>query len=320
MAQDFYKTLGVDENVDADALKKAYRKLARELHPDRNPGDATAEERFKEVQHAYETLSDPAKRKQYDRMKRFGGMGAGSPFETRSGFRYRQNPDGTYVRMDPEFDTGAGFSDLFERFFGGAGPGMGSQAGRQTGHSGGRPGARSSRAQDSKAYDRNRTIRIAFSRMLKGGKVSFSLDGEKISIPFPKGVKDGHKVRVRGKGRAMPNGGNGNLYVTIRVEEDERFTREGSSIYTTMRVSVFDALLGASTQIETPLGKRLKLTIPEGSQPNDRLRIKGHGVPSDTKTGDLIVQLEVVLPEKLTDEQRAFIEQARDAGQDENAD
>jgi len=308
MPQDFYTTLGVDEKADATAIKKAYRKLARELHPDRNPNDASAEERFKEVQQAYETLSDPTKRKQYDRMKRFGGMGgmgSGSPFETRSGFRYRQNPDGTYVRMDPGFDAGPGFSDLFERFFGGAaGQAQGAAAGGQA------------RTRDPKAYDRNRTIRISFERMLKGGKVSFSLDGDKISIPFPKGVKDGHKVRVRGKGRPMPDGGRGNLYVTLRVDEDDRFTRDGTSIHTHLSVSVFDALLGASTQVLSPHGKRLKLTIPEGSQPGDRLRIKGHGVETDKEKGDLIVHLDVFLPEKLTDEQKALIAQVRDAGKE----
>jgi DnaJ-class molecular chaperone len=310
MQQDFYKTLGVDEKADANALKKAYRKLARELHPDRNPDDATAEDRFKEVQHAYETLSDPAKRKQYDRMKRFGGMGGGrggsSPFETRSGFRYRQKPDGTFERMDPEFDTGAGFSDIFDRFFGGAGPGMGEPA---SGH------GRTRRQADPKTYDRNRTVRIAFDRMLKGGKISFSLDAEKISIPFPKGVKDGHKVRIRGKGRPTPNGGRGNLYVTIRVEDDDQFVRDGSSIHTHLRVSVFDALLGASTHIESPHGKRLKLTIPEGSQPGERLRVKGHGVPSDSDTGDLIVHLDIFLPQKLTDEQKDLIRQVQDSNE-----
>lgn len=304
MPRDFYKTLGVDEKADANAIKKAYRKLARELHPDRNPDDATAEERFKEVQHAYETLSDPAKRKQYDRMKRFGGMGGGSPFETRSGFRYRQNPDGTFVRMDPEFDSGAGFSDIFERFFGGAGPGMGGAAPGQ---------ARARRETDPKAYDRNRTVRIAFDRMLKGGKISFSLDGEKISIPFPKGVKDGHKVRIRGKGRPVPNGGRGNLYVTVRVDEDEHFVRDGSTIHTHLRVSAFDAMLGASTHIDSPHGKRLKLTIPEGSQPGERLRVKGHGVPSDNGAGDLIVHLDIFLPEKLSDEQKEMIRKVRDS-------
>lgn len=316
MASDYYKTLGVAENADAAAIKKAFRKLARELHPDRNPDDPTAEDRFKAVQQAYETLSDPAARKQYDRMRKFGGgpFGGGSPFETQSGFRYRQNPDGTFVRMDPGFEAGGGFSDIFERFFGGANPGT--NPGGNPGGPGRGPGQGGPRTRqtDPQAYDRNRSVRISFERMLKGGKISFSLDGDRISIPFPKGVKDGHKVRVRGKGRPMPDGGKGNLYVTLRVDEDEQFSREGMAIHTHLRVPVFDALLGATTEVVTPHGKRLKLAIPQGSQPGDRLRIKGHGVETEDEKGDMIVHLDIFLPESLTDEQREWIQKARDAG------
>lgn len=300
MPKDFYKTLGVDENADAGAIKKAYRKLARELHPDRNPNDVSAEERFKKVQEAYETLSDPAKRTQYDRRRRFGAAGGGSPFE--SGFRYRQNPDGTYVHVDPDVGAGSGMSDLFERFFGGsAGPGA----------------ARSgpARRKDATAYDRTRTVRISFERMLNGGRITVSLDGEKMAIPFPKGVRDGHKVRVRGKGKPMPGGGRGDLYVTVRVDDDDRFKREGLAVHTHLEVSVFDALLGAATQVLSPHGQRLKVTIPEGSQPGDRLRIKAHGVETDKEKGDLIVHLDVFLPKKLTEEQKTLISRARDATQ-----
>ncbi len=319
MPSDFYTILGVDEKSDADAIKKAYRKLARELHPDRNPDDASAEDRFKEVQGAYETLSDPGKRKQYDRMRRFGGPSPGSGgFNTQGGGRYYQRPNGTYVRMDGSggdpggygpggFSGDPGLGDIFERFFGGR-PGESAAPGSRSG-----AGSRPRGAADPKAYDRNRTVRISFERMLNGGKISFTLDGEKISIPFPKGVKDGHKVRVRGKGRSMPNGGAGNLYVTLRVEEDERFLREDLAIHTHLQVSVFDAMLGVSTEVGSPHGKRLKLTIPSGSQPGDKLRIRGHGVETDDKKGDLIVHLDIVVPDKLSDEQRALIEQARDA-------
>jgi len=304
MAADYYKTLGVSEKDDPNVLKKAYRKLARELHPDRNPDDPTAEDRFKEVQAAYETLSDPKKRAQYDRMKRFGG--AGGPFNTRTGGQYRQNPDGTYVRMDPGgFDAGNGFGDIFERFFGNQAQGA---PGAQ------RPRPAESRAKESTAYDRKRTVRIAFSRMLKGGKISFSLDDEKVSIPFPKGVKDGHKIRIRGKGRQKPDGSAGNLYVTIKVEDDERYLRDDLTIHTELEVSVFDAMLGVATQIRTPHGKQLKLTIPQGSQLGEKLRIRGHGIETEAKKGDLIVHLIIQIPETLTDEQKELIRQVRDAG------
>ncbi len=318
MAADYYKTLGVTEKTEPDAIKKAYRKLARELHPDRNPDDPSAEERFKEVQSAYETLSDPKKRRQYDRMRKFGGPGGpgGSPFSTRTGGQYYQNPDGTYVRMDPGgFDVGGGFGDIFERFFGGAAQG-GGPGGPQAGSPGGSrsgPQQRDPRRKENTAYDRKRTVRISFSRMLKGGKLSFSLDGEKVSIPFPKGVKDGHKIRIREKGRPKPDGSVGNLYVTIRVEDHERFYREELSIHTGLEVSVFDALLGSALHIKTPHGKQLKLTVPEGSQPGDKLRIRGHGVETESKKGDLIVHLDIRIPESLSKEQKELIQQAKDA-------
>jgi len=147
--------------------------------------------------------------------------------------------------------------------------------------------------------------------MLKGGKISFSLDGEKISIPFPKGVKDGHKIRIRGKGRPKPDGSSGNLYVTIRVESHERYYREDLSIHMGLEVSVFDALLGSALHIKTPYGKQLKLTVPERSQPGDKLRIRGHGVETDSKKGDLIVHLDIRIPESLSDEQKELINQAK---------
>ncbi|MGA0255772.1 MAG: DnaJ C-terminal domain-containing protein [Rhodothermales bacterium] len=303
MPNDFYKTLGVKESADAAAIKKAYRTLARELHPDRNPDDATAEERFKKVQEAYETLSDPAKRKQYDRMRRFGG--SGSPFGSSPGAGYRRNPEGTYTRMEPDFGSASGMSDLFERFFGGA-------AGPRSSPGGNGPSGRKA----APSYERNRTVRISFEQMLKGGRIMLSLENEKIAVPFPKGVKDGHKIRIRGKGHTMPGGTRADLYVTVRVKEDDRFTREGLSIHTHERVSVFDALLGGSMRVLSPHGSRLKLTIPGGSQPGDRLRIKEHGVATETEKGDLIVHLDVFLPESLSEEQKTLIAAARDADAD----
>ena len=149
MSEDYYKVLGVDEKADAQTVKKAYRKLARELHPDKNPDDPKAEGKFKEVQQAYEVLSDEKKRRDYDRRRRYGA--AGDPFQTRAGGGYGRSPGGTYTRMDQGFEQSDGMNDIFERFFGGAagqGPGGGQ-----------RP---TSRAPSSEAYDRKRTVRISF--------------------------------------------------------------------------------------------------------------------------------------------------------------
>lgn len=303
MKEDFYKLLGVPENADAVAIKKAYRKLARELHPDKNPNNPKAESKFKDVQNAYEVLSDDAKRKQYDRMKRYGG----DPMRTRAGGNFRQKPDGTYVRTDGSgFDPGDGFSDIFERFFGGAGGASGMGGGFGGGTSTGQRASASSHS-----YDRNRTVRISFERMLQGGHISFKLDEDQIRIPFPKGVKDGHKLRVKQKGRPMPNGARGDLYVTIRVDEDPDFRREDQTIHTTIPVSAIDAMLGTSINLKTPHGKVLKLAIPAGSQPDSKLRVRGQGVETDKSTGDLIVHVDVQIPTDLTDPQKALLQELK---------
>jgi len=149
--------------------------------------------------------------------------------------------------------------------------------------------------------------------MLSGGQISFKLDEDQIRLPFPKGVKDGHKLRVKQKGRPMPNGSRGDLYVTIRVDESDSFWREELTLHTRIQVSAFDAMLGASTTIRTPLDKTLKLTIPVGSQPDNKLRVRGHGVETDTEKGDLIVHLDVQIPQNLTDEQKSLIQKAKEA-------
>lgn len=325
MPEDFYKLLGVPENADAQAIKKAYRKLARELHPDKNPDDPTAEGRFKEVQNAYDVISDDEKRRQYDRMRRFGGPGEAN--RTRGGGNFRRSPDGTYVRMDPGgssgsgFDPGDGFNDIFERFFGGTQGPQGAPGGqRAQGGSGSPPsGSASSGAQTSHsdAYDRKRTVRISFERMLQGGQISFKLDDDHIKIPFPKGVKDGHKLRLRQKGRQLPNGTKGDLYVTIQVEDDPSFWREDLAIHTRIVVSAFDAMLGTSINLKTPFQTTLKLTVPAGSQPESKLRVRGHGVEMESGKGDLIVHLDVRIPDSLTDEQRELILQAKEASKTE---
>ena len=318
MAQvkDYYKILGVDEDASVDAIKKAYRKLARENHPDRNPDNPSAEERFKEIQEANDVLADLEKRKQYDlrRKNPFGG-GFGDSYSTRNGSRYYQNPDGTYVRFEtsgerPGADPfggsnpfggspGGGFGDLFSRFFGGAEE---------------EPFAERPRPHASS--DVKTRMRISFDQALRGGKTDVTLpDGEKVRIDVPKGVRPGFKIRLRGRGAVGPNGQRGDLYVTFRVGEHPRFRREGDDLHVTEAVSAFEAMLGTTRSIENAYGRRIKLTIPPGTQPGETLRLKGQGVETPKADGDLYVQIDVRIPQNLTAAQQdALREAAQKAG------
>lgn len=271
---DFYKVLGVPEDATADALKKAYRQLARTHHPDRNPDDAQAEDRFKEIQQAYEVLGDEKKRQQYDRMRRNPLSGGG---------------DGRSVDMN----------DIFEQFFGGR-PGGGFDP----------FGGRTPQPEP----DLKRTVKLSFDRMLKGGDASFTLNGDRISVPFPPGVKDGYRVRLRGKGRRLgPTVGD--LYVTFRTSDEGRFRREGDDVYTTLDVDALDAVVGAVVNVVAPAGKTVKLTIPPGTQNGEKLRIRGLGIPKtkdlEGPRGDLFVDVRIVVPTNLTDAQLDAIKKVR---------
>ena len=313
MAQtkDYYKILGVDESASVDAIKKAYRKLARENHPDRNPDNPSAEERFKEIQEANDVLSDPEKRKQYDlsRKNPFGG-GFGETFSTRGGGQYHRNPDGTYVRFETSgerpggFDPfgggsgggagGGGFGDLFSRFFSGAGE---------------EPFTAQPRPQAS--ADVKTRMQISFDQALRGGKTDVTLpNGEKVRIDVPKGVRSGFKIRLRGRGAVSVNGQRGDLYVTFQVGEHPRFRREGDDLYVTETVSALEAMLGTTRSIENAYGRRIKLTIPAGTQPGETLRLKGQGVKTDKGAGNLHVQIDVRIPNNLTAAQQAALREA----------
>jgi molecular chaperone DnaJ/curved DNA-binding protein len=309
--KDYYDILGVGEDASQSEIKKAYRNLARKHHPDRNPDDEGAEERFKEIQEAYSVLSDEEKRQQYDQRRRFGGMG---------GNGFGQGRGGPEVRFEQgNFEDmfgggggrgGGGFGDIFESFFGGGGGrrGGGQQRARTRD-----PFQQQRRQQAATGRDVETTLRISFREALEGGKRQVKLPtGETIRLKVPQGVKDGYKVRLRGRGQQGP-GGQGDLYVTFRVGEHPRFRRSGDNIYLTESVSAFDAMLGTTRQIPTPYGQKIKVTIPAGSQPGEKLRLKGQGVKTDSGQGDLYVEIDVQIPENLSDEQR---ETLRDAAEE----
>lgn len=308
--KDYYKTLGVPESATAADIKKAYRKLARDFHPDRNPDKPDAEERFKEVQEAYDVLSDEKQRKQYDLMRKnpFGAYGG---FDTSRGGRYYRSTDGTYVRFDESsgdgggFDAGGGFSDLFSRFFGGA-----PQPPRED------PFAQARRNRARAGRDVETKVTLTFEQALQGGKTEVVLpDGTKVRLAIPKGVRPGFKVRLRERGEAAPGGVRGDLYVTFDVQPDPAFRREGDDLYYGVTVNAFEALLGARRSITNAYGQQIKVNIPRGTQPGDRLRLREQGVQTDEGVGDLYVEIAVTIPRNLSAEQTEALRKiAKDAG------
>ncbi len=287
--KDYYRILGVERNASAEDIRKAYRKLAMKYHPDRNPGNKQAEERFKEINEAYQVLNDPQKRAHYDRL--------GSAYSTwqqrgaPGGFDWSQwasggGPGGVRVEyggnLDDLFGEGL-FSEFFRTIFGG---GMGA-------------------AQSAPAYQQ--PIEITLEEAYHGVTRQIQSDGKRIGVKIPAGVRTGSKVRVAGAGP-----GGHDLYLVVEVKEDPRFERKGNDLYTTAKVSAFTAMLGGEAEVQTMSGK-VKLTIPPGTQPEQVFRIAGRGMPhlKNTSTrGDLFVKLKVEIPRYLSSKQRELIEEA----------
>lgn len=279
---DYYQTLDLPETASADDIKKAYRRLARTHHPDRNPGDAAAEERFKEVQEAYETLSDPEKRRAYDRRRRFGaGDGPGFGGFPGTGF----SGSGAAFGSRPPFGGAEGMDPLFRFFFQ-------DEAGRT-----------------AVPTDVETELALSFDQALRGGATEVRLPGgESVRLTIPRGVRSGLKIRLRGRGEALPDGRRGDLYVTFRVEPSPTFRREGDHLHRTEVVSALEAMLGTTRQITNAYGQTVKVQIPAGTQPGERLRLRGQGVATDERTGDLFVEIAVEVPRTLTPAQRDELE------------
>lgn len=305
MPPDYYEILGVAEDASAKEIKKAYRTLAQKYHPDRNAGDTEAEERFKKVQEAYDTLGDETKRKAYDRARRdpYGGRFEGTPFEGFAGApggggRYYRAPDGTYVRVDATgagpgqfggnqedfvFGGGGGLGSIFDQFFGGNAGGAGAA---------GEPRYRGGR-------DVEATIRLSFDEALAGGPREFTTpSGDNVRITVPKGVRDGFKIKMAGRGEPAPGGRGepGDLFVTFHVTPSGRFRRDGDDLVLTETITAVEALLGTTREVQTAYGQTVRIRIKPGTQPGTRLRVKGQGVETAKSTGDLYVEVEVTVP------------------------
>lgn len=300
--QDYYATLGVSRTASADDIQRAYRKLAREFHPDVNKSP-DAPEKFRQVAEAYEVLKDPKRRERYDRLG--ADYKGGDEFRAPPG--WRPHPGGNehvhvnFGGMGGEgMDAGA-FSDFFDAFFGGrAGP-FGAQQTR-----GGRKASRIRHGADHEAQ-----ISISLHDAVKGGTRRVSLVGgdKSFDVRIPPGLSDGATIRLAGQGEPGGEGGQpGDLLLRVRVESDPRFEVQGRDLVTRLALSPSEAALGARVDLET-LDGPVTLTIPPGSGSGQRLRLRGRGIPSrEDGAGDLLVELRIVVPKTLSDEERRLYE------------
>jgi curved DNA-binding protein len=319
--KDYYQTLGVDKKAGQDEIKKAYRKLARKYHPDMNPGDNSAEERFKELNEAYEVLSDPAKREKYDR---FGAQWqqyerTGGRPEDFDWSQWTARPGGqSYTRtVTPEeleqilggsfggFSGGlGGFSDFFEALFGG---GLGRQpsgAGRRT------AGARARRGRDSE-----QSVAISLEDAFHGTSVSLQWeDGRRIEARIPPGVRTGSRVRLSGQGEAGMGGGQpGDLFLKVAVRPHRVFKRDGDDLKVTAPIDLYTALLGGTINVRS-IDRAVELTIPPETPNGKVFRLSGLGMPklkSPGERGNLYASVQVQLPKNLSAEEKQLFEQLR---------
>jgi DnaJ-class molecular chaperone len=309
--KDYYSTLGVAKTASDKEIKQAFRKLARKYHPDVNPGDKTAEARFKEVNEANEVLGDPVKRKKYDELganwrqydSAGGASGAGGPFGGQ--WNWSGSAPGGFRTMTEEevsdmFGGGdSSFSDFFRTFFGGDEEPAGRRRGR------GRP-------RTQKGRDVEHEIELDLESAAQGGvqRLTLTYGGEarSVEVRIPGGVSDGSRVRVPGEGgRGTGGAANGDLYLRVRLRPHPRFQVNGRDLSARVLVPLTTAVLGGEVPVATLGGKSLRLKIPETTQPGQRFRLRGHGLPplsGSGEAGDLYVTIDVALPRSLSDEER----------------
>jgi curved DNA-binding protein len=322
--RDYYEVLGVKKTASEEEIKKAFRKLAMKHHPDRNPGNKQAEERFKEINEAYAVLSDKQKRQQYDQ---FGPTGFSQRYSQEDIFRGFDISD---LLKDLGFSFGraggggrrgrtqyGGFEDLF------GGSGRGQAGGAQTGDfrdifSGG--GYQDQGPFGQKGQDINSELRLSFEEAARGAekRVRFSKGNrvEEVSVKVPAGIESGKKLRLAGKGMEGPGGGQaGDLYLKVNVAEHPVFKREGSDILVDKEIKISDAVLGTSIEVPTLEGDK-QIKVAPGTQSNSRIRLKGFGLPllQEGGKGDQLVRIIIKYPRNLTERQKKLIEELKKEG------
>jgi len=302
--RDYFKVLGVDRGADADAIKRAFRKLARQYHPDVNPGDKDAEAKFKEVSEAYEVLSDPEKRRRYEQFGQYwnqaGGGGAGGG----------DVDFGRYGNFD-EF-----INDLLGRFGGPGGGGFGGAPGGFPG--GGFPGGfagggfprGASRAPVN--LDAEATVKVSFAEAYRGGERTLSVNDERVQVRIPAGVRNGSRLRLKDKGNHQPGTGRrGDLYLNLEVQSHPVWRLDGDQLRADLPVAFDELALGGTVTVMTPDGEA-EVSIPAGTSPGRSLRLKGKGWPMKTGRGDLLLTLVLQWPPQWSESQRSLLEQLRE--------
>jgi curved DNA-binding protein len=312
--KDYYKILGVPKSASVAEIKKAYRKLAMQYHPDRNKGDKAAEAKFKEISEAYAVLSDPEKRKQYDM---FGADGFQTRFTQEDIFR---GVDFSSIFKEFGFGGGGRTQNFFSQMFGGMG---GTGQYHYTGES---PFGGSSRGprgyqQEVKGQNLIYELPLTLEEVVETTTkvISYQVQGnqERVSVKVPAGIADGQKLRLPGKGQPSPYGGpSGDLFIQIKMLDHPVFRREKDDLYVKQRIKFSQATLGTEIEVPTIDQKRLKLKIPPGTQNNAKLRLKGQGLPrmKANGRGDAYVEINVEVPKKLNTTQKSLVKSLADAG------
>jgi DnaJ-class molecular chaperone len=309
--RDYYEVLGVSKTATDDEIRSAYRKLARKFHPDATKNDPKSTERFKEAQEAYDVLSDPAKRKGYDELGHLGvgaGGGAGAEGDPWEAFRRAQQRGGATHSWQggpgvsvEDFDVGGGdFGGIFEQLFGG----------------GRRGGGRSrARPQPQRGADVDHPVTLTFEQAARGTHLPLQInrDGklETIDVRIPAGVKDGSRVRVRGRGQQSSLGEPGDLFIVTRISPHAYFRREGLDIYLDLPISLYEAIFGVKLDVPTLEG-RVTLSVPPGTSSGAKLRVKGHGIQRGDEKGDQIIVTKIIVPKNLDDEEKKMIQKIAD--------
>ena len=297
--KDYYKVLGVERSATQDEIKKAYRKLAVKYHPDKNPGDKAAEEKFKEISEAYQVLGNVDSRKKYDELganwKQYENMGYGG-----QGFQGFEGFQGF---------GGSGFSDFFDAFFGGNGGGF------EFSNIGGFGGGRRSRTRAMKGQDLDASLDLTLREAYSGSQRIINIGHETIKISIKPGVKSGQTLRVKGKGNPGINGGeNGDLLMKINILQDPVYQRDGDDLTRIVNVDVYTAILGGKVEIDTMKGS-VNVPIKPQTQNGSVLRLKGLGMPHYGKEGNgaLLLKVQLVLPNHFSEKEIGFIRQAKDS-------